>query len=157
MHSTETINQFLNLRSQGWSFARIADRLHISKPTLLDWNRKHQRKLDSMKAIQRRSAEETIRVSGQHELQTLTTFYHALRRELVSRTLKDLSDDEIQALAWDVLHQINKLSRKESAPAQVPAPELGFGESSPVQPSQSQSNQIQPPLPLPVKESVKKW
>src|SRR6476660_4297459 len=31
MHSTETINQFLNPRAQGWTFARIADHLH-SKP-----------------------------------------------------------------------------------------------------------------------------
>src|SRR5215470_12944980 len=49
MHSTETINQFLNLRVQGWSFARIAEQLQVSKPTLLAWNRKYHSRIDSMK------------------------------------------------------------------------------------------------------------
>ncbi len=122
MHSTETINQFLNFRVQGWSFARIADQLHVSKPTLLDWNRKHQSKIESMKANRQQSAEETVRVSDDRELQTLTMFYNALHRELISRTLKDFSADEIQALASDILGQINKLSGVEPALAHVPTP-----------------------------------
>jgi hypothetical protein len=34
MQSTETINQFLNLRAQGWNRARIADHLHVPEPLL---------------------------------------------------------------------------------------------------------------------------
>ena len=52
MHSTETINQFLNFCAQGSSFARIADHLHVSKPTLLDWSHKLQSELEAMKANQ---------------------------------------------------------------------------------------------------------
>jgi hypothetical protein len=163
MHSTETINQFLNLRAQGWSFARIADHLHVSKPTLLAWNRKHQTKLESIKANQERSAQQALQVSDRHELQTLSTFYNALRREVISRTLKDFSDDEIQTLESEILEQITKLNGKEPALALLAAPEtckdglalpnaFGEGKSDSVQPSQTESNQIQPPPPLPVKE-----
>src|SRR5258705_12259598 len=63
MHSTETINQFLNLRAQGWSFARIADHLHVSKPTLLDWSRKHQSELQAMQANQQRSVQSATQPS----------------------------------------------------------------------------------------------
>jgi hypothetical protein len=162
MHSTETIIQFLNLRVQGWSFARIADQLRVSKPTLLDWNRKHQSKIESMKANRQHSAEQTVRVSDDRELQTLTMFYNALHRELISRTLKDFSADEIQALASDILRQINKLSGNEptlDSGVGGPALQNAFGEdgSNPVRPSQSQSNQIQPPPTPPGKETVKKW
>jgi hypothetical protein len=182
MHSTETINQFLYLRVQGWSFARIADHLRVSKPTLLDWNRKYHSRLASIKAKQEYSLQQTVQVSEQSELQNLAMFYNALRRELVSRTLKEFSSDEIQALACDIKQQIDNVTGQELGPSSVallakegptqPALGSAFGEggSNPacppkriwrrrVKPSQTQSNQIQanPATPPPPgKVSVKK-
>jgi len=113
MHSTETINQFLNLRIQGWSFARIADQLHVSKPTLLAWGQKHQSELQAMKANQERSVQEAAQASRARQLELLTLFRTTLRQELIKRTLQNLSDDEIGALATDIEQQIEKLSGKE--------------------------------------------
>ena len=113
MHSTETINQFLNLRVQGWSFARIADQLHVSKPTLVDWNRKHQSQIESMKANQQQSAQESVQASDEEKLENLRLFYSALRQELISRTLESLSTEEIEAFATDIERQIDKLAGKE--------------------------------------------
>ena len=113
MHSTETINQFLNLRAQGWSFARIADQLHVSKPTLLDWNRKYQSKLESMKTDQQRAQQQAVGASREEQLQYLTLFHNALRQELISRTLKSLPAEEIKALASQTERQIEIFSGKE--------------------------------------------
>jgi hypothetical protein len=143
MHSTETINQFLNLRVQGWSFARIADHLRVSKPTLLDWNRKYQLRLASMKVKQEHSVQQTVQVAEQSELQDLAMFYNALRRELVSRTLKEFSSDEIQALACDINQQIDNLTRQEPVLSSVALlPKGGPAQSDPVQP-----NPATPPPP----------
>jgi transcriptional regulator len=114
MHSTETVNQFLNLRAQGWSFARIADHLHVSKPTLLDWSNKHQSQLQAVKANQERSAQEAAQASRALQLEHLTLFQTTLRQELIKRTLKNLSDEEIEALATDIEHQIEKLNGQPS-------------------------------------------
>jgi predicted DNA-binding protein YlxM (UPF0122 family) len=114
MHSTETINQFLNLRAQGWSFARIADHLHVSKPTLLDWSRKHQSQLEAIAANQKRSAHAATQASHELRLEHLTLFHTTLRRELIKRTLQTLSDDEIQTMADAIQHQIEKLSGQPS-------------------------------------------
>jgi hypothetical protein len=114
MHSTETINQFLNLRIQGWSFARIADQLHVSKPTLLAWSQKHQSELQAMKANRERSVQEAAHASRARQLELLTLFRTALRQELIKRTLQNLSDDEIEALATDIEQQIEKLSGQPS-------------------------------------------
>jgi orotate phosphoribosyltransferase-like protein len=35
MKDEETIARFIHLRAQGWSFARIATELNVSKPTLV--------------------------------------------------------------------------------------------------------------------------
>src|SRR5690349_8643456 len=99
MHSTETINQFLNLRAQGWSFARIADHLHVSKPTLLDWSHKHQSELETLKAIQQRSVQPDAQPSFELRLEHLTLFHTTLRQEIIKRTLKTLSDEDLQTMA----------------------------------------------------------
>jgi transcriptional regulator len=114
MHSTETVNQFLNLRAQGWSFARIAARLHVSKPTLLDWSHKHQSELDALKADQERSLEEAAQTSCELRLEHLTLFHTTLRQELIKRTLRSLSDQEVEALAAETERQIEKLTGKET-------------------------------------------
>ena len=115
MHSTETINQFLNLRVQGWSFARIVDQLHVSKPTLLDWSHKHRSELESMKASQERSIQEAAQASRARQLELLTLFRTTLRQELIKRTLQNLSQAEIEALATDIEHQIEELSQQSDA------------------------------------------
>src|SRR5712672_2788377 len=110
MHSTETINQFLNLRSQGWSFARIADHIHVSKPTLIQWSHKHQTELAATKANHERSAQESAQASHALQLEHLTLFHQTLRREIIKRTLQTLSDEEIQTMADAIQHQIEKLT-----------------------------------------------
>ena len=121
MHSTETINQFLNLRSQGWSFARIADHLHVSKPTLLDWNRKHQFELQAIKASQQLPAAAQSSPKEQRpgdvsvlKLEHLTLFHTTLRQEIIKRTLQTLSDEELQTMADAIEHRIEKLSGQPS-------------------------------------------
>jgi hypothetical protein len=156
MHSTETINQFLNLRVQGWSFARIADQLHVSKPTLLAWNRKYHSNLDSMKATQERTIQQTSEASQFADLQNLTMFYSALRRELVSRTLQNFSNEEIETLAGDIESQIHNLTgeepglpsapflAKERPPSVVLLTTEGPTQSDPVKPSPTKSNHPSP-------------
>jgi len=117
MHSTETINQFLNLRVQGWSFARIADQLHVSKPTLLDWNRKHQSRLQALQAANEHTIRESLQASREQELEKLNQFHNALRQELVSRSLKTLSTDQIEVLANELQLQIEKLTGKQNPEA----------------------------------------
>jgi transcriptional regulator len=113
MHSIETINQFLNLRAQGWSFARIADHLHVSKPTLIDWSRKHQSELAVTNANHERSVQESAQASHALQLEHLTLFHKTLRQEIIKRTLQTLSDEEIQTMADEIQHQIEKLASED--------------------------------------------
>jgi hypothetical protein len=110
MHSTETVNQFLNLRAQGWSFDRIADHLHVSKPTLLDWGRKYQSEIQTLKTTHDRSIQEAAQASSQLRLKHLLLSHTTLRQEIIKRTLQTLSDEEVQTMADAVEHQIEKLT-----------------------------------------------
>jgi len=44
----EQVDRFIELRSQGWTFARIAAELAVSKPTLVAWSRKHQHRIQKV-------------------------------------------------------------------------------------------------------------
>ncbi len=42
MKDQDTVQKFIELRSKGVSFARIADQLGVAKSTLILWSREHQ-------------------------------------------------------------------------------------------------------------------
>jgi transposase-like protein len=52
MNDQETIARFIFLRSQGWSFNRIALELQVSKPTLIKWSRQHQFEIQNLRATE---------------------------------------------------------------------------------------------------------
>jgi hypothetical protein len=42
MHDEPIVQRFIELRAQGWTYARLMTELNVSKPTLIAWSRKHQ-------------------------------------------------------------------------------------------------------------------
>ena len=52
MTDQETIARFIFLRSQGWSFNRIAVEINISKPTLIKWSRQNKFAIQNLRATE---------------------------------------------------------------------------------------------------------
>ena len=52
MYDDKTVERFIELRAQGWSYARLMAELHVTKPTLIAWSRKHQFQIQNLKAIE---------------------------------------------------------------------------------------------------------
>ena len=44
----QNIDKFIELRAQGWTLAHIATELHVSKRTLVDWNREYAADIQSL-------------------------------------------------------------------------------------------------------------
>src|SRR4051812_47486328 len=51
MNDVEKQQRFVFLRAEGWSFARIAADLNISKTTLINWSRKFQFDIQNQRTI----------------------------------------------------------------------------------------------------------
>jgi len=73
MHTTDTRHRFLELRAQGWSLARIATELHLSKTTLVDWNRTARQEIRELKEVEVEALQERVLVSYELELQRFTS------------------------------------------------------------------------------------
>jgi orotate phosphoribosyltransferase-like protein len=41
MHKEETVQKFIELRAQGWTYGQLMTKLNASKPTLIAWSRKY--------------------------------------------------------------------------------------------------------------------
>ena len=48
MHDDKTVQRFIELRAQGWSYARLVTELNVTKPTLIAWSRKHQFQIQNL-------------------------------------------------------------------------------------------------------------
>jgi hypothetical protein len=52
MKDQRTVLRFIELRSAGVSFARIAEQLGVAKSTLINWSREHQHLIQNLRAIE---------------------------------------------------------------------------------------------------------
>jgi hypothetical protein len=50
MKDQETVQKFIELRAQGWSFVRIAAELGVAKSTLTEWSRKFRFEINNRRA-----------------------------------------------------------------------------------------------------------
>jgi hypothetical protein len=106
----QVIEQFIGLRAQGWSFARIAAELDVSKPTLIHWSRLHQHRIRNLQALEMEAAAEQCQLSRRHCLESLAADERRLREELARRDLKDIPTARLVLLAAALRKEANALN-----------------------------------------------
>ena len=116
MHSTSTRNEFLRLRVQGLSLATIGRRLHVSKPTLIAWNRKCQPELQAAALKNQQRLKDELTTAADNDLTALKRRHAALKQELLSRALREFSTSDIETLAGQLHQRIQHLESLTGAP-----------------------------------------
>lgn len=88
MVSNEVKEKFVELRAKGLSFAKIADELSVSKPTLINWSQELKDDISNMETIQRDSFYEKYRID---KLKRVEVFSEELEKVWVEFRKRDLS------------------------------------------------------------------
>jgi len=52
MRDETTVQRFIELRAQGWTYVRLMTEINVTKPTLIAWSRKHQFAIQNLKTIE---------------------------------------------------------------------------------------------------------
>ena len=91
MNDIETQQRFICLRAQGWSFARIADEIRISKPTLINWSRKFQFDIQNQRAINIEALQDKWLCNRETPIELLGKQLQQIETELAKRDLTALS------------------------------------------------------------------
>ena len=108
MHDEKTVQRFIELRSQSWPFVRIATELKVSKPTLINWSRKHQFQIQNLRAIELEALADQWLSSVSDRLSRLGEQLQKVEAELASRDIKGLSTPQLYALARNLRRQMQQ-------------------------------------------------
>ena len=114
MHDEKTVQRFIDLRVQGWSFARLAAELNVSKPTLIAWSRKHQHTIANLVVIEREERLNQLLATTEERLRRLGAELRAAEAELAKRDLASLSTGRLLSHIESLRRQV----RREAGPLQ---------------------------------------
>ena len=106
MKDQETQQRFIELRSQGWSFNRIAAELNVSKRTLINWSRKFRFELQNLRAIELEALREKLIATAEMRARALAHELTRIQIELQTRDLSKVSTTRLYSLAHSLRRQI---------------------------------------------------
>ena len=123
MHDDQTVQRFIQLRVQGWAFARIAAELKVPKTTLIAWSLKHQHTIANLTAIERENRLLEHLASGGERMSKLGEQLRAAEAELAKRDLASLSTSRLLSHVESLQRRLQKEAgpmRFVSAVDQIP-------------------------------------
>ena len=95
MKDQKTKMQFVELRSQGMSFDKIARELIVCKQTLINWSKEFAIEIANLKAIEMESLQERFCLTKSKRMEILGKQLSAVQDELENRDLKKIPTEKL--------------------------------------------------------------
>ena len=108
MYDIKMKHHFIELRAKGWSLSRCADHLHVSRRTLVDWNREFQGNIALGRALELEALQEKLLASHEAELARLAKNLEDIEAELAQRDHKFDSTTVLFRMAALLRNQIRQ-------------------------------------------------
>jgi len=118
MKDQETVQKFIELRAQGWSFVRIAAELGVAKSTLTEWSRKFRFEIQNRRAFVLDDLLDRVLGTVQSRVAGLAEKLGRVEQELRQRGLAEVSTSQLYSLAASLRRQIER----ETGPVRLVSP-----------------------------------
>jgi len=102
MKTEQHKRDFIRLRAEGFSFDKIAEKIKVSKPTLLHWERFHSEDISNLKAEAQEVFMKEQKLTLLHRAEILSMLRNRLSSELEQRDLSDLPTQKLIELLLKV-------------------------------------------------------
>lgn len=112
MKDLATHEKFIELRANNESYQTIAQKLGVSKTTLIQWSKEYKTDIGNMRALSLDALQQQYKVSKQERIALLSNQLQEVRKELESRGLKDIPTHKL----LELLMKLNVHLAKEEAP-----------------------------------------
>ena len=109
MKDAKTIEEFIILRAQGWSFDRIAKKLKTAKQTLINWSGTYGVEISHLKALELEALQEEYFLTKEGKIKLLGEAVKKLKTELDKRDLSDVPTAKL----YELLDRYHELARGE--------------------------------------------
>lgn len=118
MKDQETVQKFIDLRAQGWSFVRMASELGVAKSTLTEWSRKFRFNIQNRRALVLDDLQDRVLGTVQSRVAGLAEKLGRVENELRQRGLTEVSTPQLFSLAASLRRQIER----ETGPIRLVTP-----------------------------------
>ena len=108
MKDQQTVQQFIELRARGISFAKIALQLGVAKSTLVNWSREHQHLIQNLHAIEWEEFVDQTIASRQERLKTVSDQLRRIEAELAQRDLASIPTPRLQTMAEQLRRRLDR-------------------------------------------------
>jgi hypothetical protein len=108
MTDQEAIKRFIFMRSQGWSFNRLALELQVSKPTLIKWSREYRFEINNLRATETEALAETVFGVRHERWRRLAAQLKRLEDEIEKRDLEEIPASRLHGIAAQLRAEINR-------------------------------------------------
>jgi len=108
MKDQDTVQRFIELRSRGLSFGRIAEQLGVAKSTLILWSREHQHLIQNLRTIEWEEFVDKTLASKQERFQALSDHLRRLDAELARRDLSSIPTPRLLTLAEQLRRRLDR-------------------------------------------------
>lgn len=108
MENIETKNKFVELRAKGNSFQSIADKLGVSKQTLINWSKELQMEINNLRTVEYDALVSKYRLNKQKKLELYGEFLDKVYSEIQKRSLEDLSTEKLFHLYLKINTSLDK-------------------------------------------------
>ena len=110
MKDTKTVEEFIILRAQGWSFDRIAKKLKTAKQTLINLSGTYSVEISHLKALELEALQEEYFLTREGKIKLLGEAVKKLKTELDKRDLSDVPTAKL----YELLDRYHELARTEA-------------------------------------------
>ncbi len=125
MKDQNTIDKFIALRADGWSYDKISQELKVSKQTLINWGRKYRHDIFNLIQIKKEAMKDEYGVLEHRRIEILGKPLKKIQTEIEKRDFSELPLDKAVGLLIQLTEKLKEEEGKEIAfyyPPDPPAP-----------------------------------
>ncbi len=111
MKDQETVEKFIELRAENKSYDKISELLNVSKPTLIEWGKKHKAKINELQSIRFEQILEKYKLTQEDRLNRLAEELNLAWDSFKKKDYDNLSKREIML----IIMRLEDFLRKEPA------------------------------------------
>jgi transposase-like protein len=104
----EAVQKFIELRSQGLSYARIAAQIDVARSTLVNWSRQHQHLIQNLRTIDWEEFLDRTLASKQERVQALSDQLRRLETEMAARELGSIPTPRLLSMAEQLRRRLDR-------------------------------------------------
>jgi hypothetical protein len=118
MHDQAKLRYFITLRANGWSLARISEKVEVSTSTLWHWDREHRAEIQFLKQVHLEQLHEAFCPTEEQHLTRIDSCLKRIEAALAQRDFSSISTVSLIRLSLRLRDRLAKMRD----PLPLPAP-----------------------------------